>query len=85
MEKVFENDFKSVQFILRHPDFLEGVRARIIEKDNQPRWKPDSLGKVDVSELQTLMRVRMVLVPPIAGTLCSPNTVRNWRSGSSDK
>ena len=51
MEKVFENDFKSVQFILRHPDFLEGVRARIIEKDNQPRWKPDSLEKVDLSEL----------------------------------
>ena len=52
MEKVFENDFKSVQFILRHPDFLEGVRARIIEKDNQPRWKPDSIEKVDLSELR---------------------------------
>ena len=52
MEKVFETDFKSVQFLLRHPDFLEGIRARIIEKDNQPRWKPDSLEKVDLSELR---------------------------------
>jgi enoyl-CoA hydratase len=51
MEKVFENDFKAVQFIMRHPDFLEGVRARIVEKDNQPRWKPDSIEKVDLSGL----------------------------------
>jgi len=52
MEKVFETDLKAVQFILRHPDFLEGVRARIIEKDNQPQWKPDSIEKVDLSELR---------------------------------
>ena len=52
MDKVFENDFTSVQFILRHPDFLEGVRARIIAKDNQPRWRPDSLEKVDLSGLR---------------------------------
>jgi len=52
MDKVFENDFASVQFILGHPDFLEGVRARIIEKDNQPRWKPDSIEKVDLSQLR---------------------------------
>jgi enoyl-CoA hydratase/carnithine racemase len=51
MEKVFETDFKAVQFLLKHPDLLEGVRARIIEKDNQPRWKPDSIEKVDLSEL----------------------------------
>lgn len=52
MDKVFENDFKAVQFLLKHPDLLEGVRARIIEKDNQPRWKPDSLEQVDLSDLE---------------------------------
>jgi enoyl-CoA hydratase/carnithine racemase len=51
MDKVFDTDFKAVQYILRHPDFLEGVRARIIEKDNQPRWTPDSIEKVDLSGL----------------------------------
>jgi enoyl-CoA hydratase/carnithine racemase len=52
MEKVFETDFRAVQFLLEHPDLLEGVRARIVEKDNQPRWKPDSLGNVDLSALR---------------------------------
>jgi enoyl-CoA hydratase len=52
MEKVFETDLKAVQFLLKHPDLLEGVRARIIEKDNQPQWNPDSLEKVDLSGLR---------------------------------
>ena len=30
----------------RHPDFREGVRALLIEKDNQPVWHPDTMGQV---------------------------------------
>ena len=52
MEKVYETDFRAMQFIVRHPDFLEGVRARIIDKDDRPRWHPESISEVDISGLR---------------------------------
>ncbi|HYA13213.1 MAG TPA: enoyl-CoA hydratase/isomerase family protein [Syntrophales bacterium] len=52
MNKVYEADFRAMQFIIRHPDFREGIRARLIDKDNQPRWNPDSIDRVDLSDLR---------------------------------
>jgi hypothetical protein len=33
--------------MMNHPDCLEGVRARILEKDNRPRWRPERIEKVE--------------------------------------
>jgi enoyl-CoA hydratase len=52
MDKVYETDFQAMQFIIRHPDFLEGIRARLIDRDNQPEWLPDNIDKVNLSELR---------------------------------
>ena len=49
MEDVFANDLAAAQYMLRHHDFYEGVRARIITKDNYPAWEPDSIAKVDIN------------------------------------
>jgi enoyl-CoA hydratase len=51
IEEVFEADLKAARFILAHPDYLEGVRARILDKDDRPRWEPDSLEKVGKIDL----------------------------------
>ncbi|WP_333586225.1 enoyl-CoA hydratase/isomerase family protein [Phenylobacterium sp.] len=36
------------------PDFIEGVRAVIIDKDNAPRWSPDSLAGVTREQLDEI-------------------------------
>jgi enoyl-CoA hydratase len=51
MEEVFEADLKAARFLLSHPDYIEGVRARLIAKDDQPRWQPDrieTVGHIDL-------------------------------------
>ena len=33
-------EYAVVVRMFRHPDFIEGVRALLIDKDNQPKWNP---------------------------------------------
>jgi enoyl-CoA hydratase len=45
-EEAMQTEFRIVSRICRGHDFYEGVRAVIIDKDNAPRWQPDSLDAV---------------------------------------
>ena len=40
--------------IVRHPEFAEGVRALLIDKDQQPQWQYNSVAEVP-HELQQKM------------------------------
>ncbi len=46
-EEAMKVEFRIVSRIGDGHDFYEGVRAVIIDKDNQPRWQPASLDQVD--------------------------------------
>lgn len=43
MEDVLRADLQAAHFILSHPDFLEGVRARLLDRDDKPRWQPETI------------------------------------------
>lgn len=40
-------EYRLARFCVTHPDFYEGVRAVILDKDNAPRWSPPTLDAVD--------------------------------------
>jgi enoyl-CoA hydratase len=46
--EVFAREFRAAQFMIRHPDYLEGVRARVVDKDDQPVWRPATLEDVQL-------------------------------------
>jgi enoyl-CoA hydratase/carnithine racemase len=46
LAECFEMEYAMVQAAFAQGDFIEGIRALIIEKDNQPRWNPAALQEV---------------------------------------
>jgi hypothetical protein len=42
-------------------DFVEGVRAKIVEKDNNPKWKPSTLEDVSNEYVDSIFKKERVL------------------------
>jgi enoyl-CoA hydratase len=43
LPEVFQREAQAAHFMIQQPDYLEGIRARIIDKDDQPRWQPGGI------------------------------------------
>jgi enoyl-CoA hydratase len=41
--EAMQTEFRIVNRVAREPEFYEGIRAVVIDKDNAPQWKPASL------------------------------------------
>lgn len=52
---VFRFELMLATNIVRHPEFAEGVRALLIDKDQQPRWQFDSVSDVPHSLLTQML------------------------------
>ena len=50
-EGCMQTEFRIVSRVIHGHDFYEGVRAVIIDKDNAPRWRPQTLGEVSDAEV----------------------------------
>ncbi|UJR10472.1 hypothetical protein I4U23_014676 [Adineta vaga] len=45
-------EYRMVQNVMNGHDFFEGVRAVLVDKDNKPQWKPNSLKNVTEKEIE---------------------------------
>jgi enoyl-CoA hydratase len=53
---VLDLDLRMAAFCARQPDFAEGVRAQLVDKDRRPKWSPASLAAVDLEGLEAAVR-----------------------------
>ena len=51
--KTLEMDLRLASLMARQPDFAEGVRAVLVDKDQAPRWSPAVLAELDDSAIRT--------------------------------
>ncbi len=47
LKEVFQLEYDVSMQFTAHPDFAEGIRALIIDKDNKPAWTPKTLEAVE--------------------------------------
>ncbi len=46
LEEVLEQEYRVSMAALNWPDLVEGIRAQVIDKDRDPKWKPAALTEV---------------------------------------
>ena len=52
VKEVFEMEYRISQGFMDHTEFFEGVRAKLVEKTNDPNWKYKSIDDVPHSEVE---------------------------------
>jgi enoyl-CoA hydratase len=48
-------ELRMTRHVTRHPDFAEGVRAMVVDKDRQPRWTPPTVESVDPAAIAAML------------------------------
>ena len=52
IEAALALEYRMTQHCLAAPDFFEGIRAQLIDKDRRPRWQPATLDAVSESAVE---------------------------------
>jgi enoyl-CoA hydratase len=55
LERALRNEYRFVSRVLEHGDFVEGIRAIVIDKDRSPKWRHKDIASVP-AELIAMMR-----------------------------
>ncbi len=54
LEQCLALELALTRTITRHPDFIEGVRSVLVDKDGTPRWTPATVEEVDPARIAAL-------------------------------
>lgn len=54
LPEALDAEFRLTRTTMAHPDFAEGVRAMVIDKDRQPKWSPARIEDVDPAAIAKL-------------------------------
>ncbi|MFJ8825985.1 enoyl-CoA hydratase/isomerase family protein [Streptomyces sp. NPDC102467] len=52
LEAVLNQEYRVSCVAMGNPDFVEGVRAQVIDKDRRPRWSPRTLAEVSDADVE---------------------------------
>jgi enoyl-CoA hydratase/carnithine racemase len=47
LPQALDDEFRLTRTTMAYPDFAEGVRAMVVDKDRQPKWQPGRIEDVD--------------------------------------
>jgi enoyl-CoA hydratase len=54
LPRALDAEFALTHTTMRHPDFAEGVRAMVVDKDRRPHWQPARIEDVDPAAIDAL-------------------------------
>ena len=52
---ILDDDLALARYMAMRPDFAEGVRAVLVDKDRAPQWAPERLADVDTGALERVL------------------------------
>jgi enoyl-CoA hydratase len=56
LPEALEAEFRLTKTTMAHPDFVEGVRAMVVDKDRKPAWTPSRIEDVDPHKIDALFK-----------------------------
>lgn len=54
LPQALDAEFLLSRNTMRHPDFAEGVRAMVVDKDRKPRWQPSRIEDVEPRDIAAM-------------------------------
>lgn len=55
LAQALERDFAAACRIMYRPDFVEGLRAVLVDKDNAPKWQPTEIAAIGAEEVDAVV------------------------------